>query len=58
MEESRILIALAEYKAKYAWDKSLITLATTPPEAPEPHSNTALEDFIRASQAQAQQDQG
>lgn len=58
MAESRILIALSEYKAKYAWDKSLTTPTTTPSEAPTAHCNTALEDFVREAQARAQQDQG
>lgn len=61
MEESRILIAIREYQQKYAWDKSLTTPSVTSEytsSVPTPHSNTALEDFVRAAQAQAQQDQG
>lgn len=60
--DSKIVIALNQFKADYAWDKSLINPDHISPQAQAPysiqeHSATYLEDFIRSQQATAQQDQ-
>lgn len=59
---SAIAKAFLDFKTAYAWDKSLFT-----PRAVDTHASsllqgqaaledTSIEDFVRASQARAQQD--
>ena len=55
MNESKVYTALVEFKAKYAWDKSLST-GHTP--APAPSSDLdlgdySLRDFVAAAQSKA-----
>jgi hypothetical protein len=53
MAESKILRALEEFKAMYAWDKSLIVPVdnspTVRPPSDEVHANTSIEDFLNGS---------
>jgi hypothetical protein len=60
MGGSKILAALEEFKAKYAWDKSLIipsnvsTSCVAGAGASRGHeefSNTSIEDFLRAARS-------
>lgn len=60
MSGSKILAALEEFKAKYAWDESLIVPSSISAGRVagagaggrcEDLSNTSIEDFIRASRS-------
>ena len=55
MSESKVFQALVEFKAKYAWDKSLVT-DNTPVSAPALGADLgdySLRDFVAAAQSKA-----
>lgn len=65
MADSKIVKALKQFKVNYAWDKSLsVSAANASTRRPDLSAtalaaslaDTSVEDFVRASQARAQQD--
>jgi hypothetical protein len=53
MSESNVFTALKQFKAKYAWDKSLVTGHTPAPGAAtcgEVYANTSMWDFVALAQ--------
>lgn len=53
MSESNVFTALKQFKAKYAWDKSLVTGHTPAPDAAtcgEVYANTSMWDFVALAQ--------
>jgi hypothetical protein len=50
-EMAEIVTAIKKFKSRYAWDLSLSKqsqVAINEPQVTEPHSNTAIEDFLNA----------